>query len=196
MSVESAEAATFERRYQVDPDPWGYDSRPYERAKYQRTLAALPPTRPGFGLEMGCSNGAFTSMLAERCDRLLAVDFSKEAVRLATERTAGAAGVSVELADLRSGLPPGPFDLIVCSEILYYWQRSEVLGFCGRVLGSLTPRGSLIAVHWRGRGPDTPMTGDSVHALLASELDGALDHARSEAHEDYLLDRWEGRPRR
>ncbi len=48
----------FESMYASDPDPWGFDSRFYERRKYDLTMAsfARPTYREAF--EPGCSNGA------------------------------------------------------------------------------------------------------------------------------------------
>lgn len=187
------EAEAFDRRYRADPDPWRYDTSDYERAKYEHTLASLPDGPTADALELGCSNGAFTGLLAERCARVLAVDFSAEAVRLARLRTAGLSGVSVEHRDLRRGLPTGTFDLVLASEVLYYWERADVLAFCDSALGSLSPAGSLLVVNWRGDDPDAPLDGDSVHELLTERLEGELDHAVSEPRPGYVLDRWDRR---
>ena len=196
MSAPSLEAEDFERRYRSDPDPWSYETSHYEQAKYARTLTALPASPIARALELGCSNGAFTVLLAERCAGVLAADFSAEAVKLARARTDGLAGVNVERRDLRRALPPGRFDLIVCSELLYYWRREDVLAFCEAVVDSLEPGGSLLAVHWRGADPAAPLDGEAVHQLLAERLDDRLDHDRSERQPEYLLDRWMQRAER
>lgn len=189
MSPIAPDAEHFDRRYRADPDPWSYDGSPYEHRKYARTLAALPDGEIGSALELGCSIGAFTELLAERCDRVLAVDFSPAAVRLARQRTADLAGVRIEQQDLREGLPPGPFDLIVCSEVLYYWPKRDVASCVDRIERSLARPGALLAVHWRGEDPGAPMHGDAVHRLIAER--SSLERSHTERHEDYLLDRWE-----
>lgn len=188
--MTALDAETFERRYRDDPDPWGYDTSPYERAKYERTLAAIPPGPVPRALELGCSGGAFTELLASRCERVLAVDFSSEAVRLAKRRLAGTPGVTVDRRDLRSGLPSGAFDLLVCSELLYYWEEPDVIALCDRMEATLTPEGSVVAVHWRGDDPDAPLDGDRVHELLHAELAGRLAHTREGGTPEYRLDRW------
>ena len=66
----------FEARYAADPDPWDFEGSAYERAKYERTLAALGERRYASAFEAGCSIGVFTAMLADRCDELLAVDIA------------------------------------------------------------------------------------------------------------------------
>ena len=40
----------FEARYAADPDPWDFETSAYERAKYERTLAALGDRRYASGL--------------------------------------------------------------------------------------------------------------------------------------------------
>lgn len=188
--MSAVEAEGFERRYRVDPDPWSYETSPYERRKYERTLAALPPGPIDDALELGCSTGAFTELLAERCARTVAVDFSFEAVRLARRRLAESRGVTIEQRDLRAGLPAGTFDLVVCSELLYYWEEADVIAFCERTVTALAPEGSLVAVHWRGDDPDAPLDGDAVHGLLHGGLADRLAHTLEKGTPAYRLDRW------
>jgi hypothetical protein len=67
----SRAADHFERLYRSNPDPWGFDTSPYEQAKYRQTLAAVGARRFTAGLEVGCSIGILTRMLAPRCESLL-----------------------------------------------------------------------------------------------------------------------------
>ena len=64
----------FENLYAADGDPWRFVSSPYELGKYAHTIATLPEARYHNALEIGCSIGVLTFELAQRCDRLLAVD--------------------------------------------------------------------------------------------------------------------------
>ena len=72
------------------PIPGNSRRAPYEREKYDATLAALP-LRVGSAFEIGCSIGVLTRRLSERCDRLLAVDVA-DARRL--PKRGGAARIS------------------------------------------------------------------------------------------------------
>jgi SAM-dependent methyltransferase len=63
--------------------------------------------------------------------------------------------------------PARAFDLIVFSELLYYFDDADFDQVLGRGIGGLRPDGHLLAVHWRHPAPDHPRTGDEVHAALA-----------------------------
>ena len=178
----------FERLASESADPWDYEGSEYEQAKYRRTLAALPQ-RTGRTLELGCSVGVFTAMLAPRCESLLAVDFSPTALEHARRRVGGLANVELAECRLPEGTPAGPFETIVCAEILYYWSAALVGEGLRRVEGALAPGGSLVAVHWRGSDPRRELNGDAVHRILREE---SRLHWRGGARTpDYLLDRWE-----
>jgi protein-L-isoaspartate O-methyltransferase len=119
VAADRAPVEHFERLARDSDDPWNYASSPYEQAKYRRTLARLPE-RIDSALELGCSVGVFTAILAPRCRRLLALDFSPTALEHAGKRLDGVPGVELCQADLPEEMPAGPFEAIVCSEILYY----------------------------------------------------------------------------
>jgi SAM-dependent methyltransferase len=183
-------AAYFEALYAADEDPWDFTTSAYERAKYDRTVAALGDRRFARGLEAGCSIGVLTARLAERCDRLLAVDVSPLAVARARERLAGAPGVAVERRALPEEMPVGPFDLIVASEVLYYWDAGLLASGWRALRDALAPGGCLVAVHWRRPVRHYPQAGDAVHDAIGADA-GGLVHAVSERTADYRLDRWD-----
>ena len=177
----------FERLTTESADPWDYETSPYEQAKYRRTLAALP-RRTGHALELGCSVGVFTAMLAPRCESLLAVDFSPTALEHARRRLQGVDNVELAQRRLPEQTPRGPFETIVCAEILYYWSAALVREGLVRLERALAPGGSLVAVHWRGPDPRRELNGDDVHRILHTET-GLRWQAGAQAP-DYLLDRW------
>jgi cyclopropane fatty-acyl-phospholipid synthase-like methyltransferase len=117
----------FEDLYTESGDPWDFETSEYECNKYRRTLEVLGERRFERALEAGASIGVFTEMLAGRCDELLAVDVSERAVVAARERLSDRGHVAVERRTLPEEMPDGPFDLIVASEILYYFTREEML---------------------------------------------------------------------
>lgn len=177
----------FERLAQASEDPWNYAGSEYEQEKYRRTLAYLPE-RIGSALELGCSIGVFTAMLAPRCERLLALDFSPTALARARQRLAGAENVELRRAQLPEQMPSGPFRAIVCGEILYYWSEALVVRGLRRMEAALAPGGTLVAVHWRPGDPRRELDGDSVHAILRREM--RLRYVGGESTKDFLLESW------
>ncbi len=181
----------FERIYRESPDPWGYRTSAYEREKYAATLAALPKDRHGHCLEVGCSIGVFTSLLAARCEHVVAIDFSLAALAIAARQLRGASNVELLRAGFPEEAPPGSWDLIVCSEILYYLQPKALEEAIGWISAQLACGASVLAVSWRGIGREEPLLGDEVHDRLAYEL--ADWHALDARRDEYRIDRFDGR---
>jgi len=175
----------FDRIYAGADDPWQVQTSAYERAKYARTLAALPPGRFASALEVGCSIGAQTVLLAARCDRLLALDISPEAVRRARERSRDMAQVEVREAIIPRDWPDGPFNLIVISEVLYFLDRDDLILAAQRAAASLAPAGVILLVNWTGE-TDTPTTGDEAAELFAAAFGGKV--GLHERHENYRIE--------
>ena len=164
------EQAYFDDLYRRDPDPWDFATSDYERDKYADSLAALGDRRFDRALEVGCSIGVFTAALAARCRELVAVDVSPAAVAAARERTARLAGVAASSqATLPEDMPAGSFDLIVCSEVLYYWDARLLEHGPGR---RWSGRSRPAACCWRCTGPSprasTRCRASEVHRALAA----------------------------
>jgi SAM-dependent methyltransferase len=195
MSTEgvtaSSELERFERLYADSEDPWGYLTSSYEREKYERTLAALPARELGSALEVGCSIGVFTQLLATRCASVLAIDFSARAIALAGQRLAGVENVELRQAAFPDEVAAGDWELIVCSELLYYLDSATLTRAVGWLSEKLRHGACVIAVSWRGVGRDEPFGGDQVHDRLAVEL--VEWHTLDGRSEQYRLDRFEGR---
>jgi cyclopropane fatty-acyl-phospholipid synthase-like methyltransferase len=183
-------AARFERLYAASSDPWGYLNSDYEREKYAQTLAALHPERLSRVLEVGCSIGVFTELLAPRCDELVAIDFAERALAIAAERLADFANVELLHASFPEQIPPGRWDTIVCSEILYYLDEAVLRDAIGWLSQQLEAGASVLAVSWRGAGSEEPMRGDEAHELLAQEL--VPWHTVDGRRPGYRFDRFDG----
>ncbi|MCG6205863.1 nodulation S family protein [Rhodopseudomonas sp. HC1] len=170
--TETIAADYFEQKYRADIDPWRFRSSDYEREKYQSTLAALGRPRFGSGLEVGCSIGVLTAQLAPRCDKLLAIDASQTAIDAA--RAGGVpANVTFDVATLPQQFPAGRFDLIVLSEVLYYFAAPDLAGVAQQCIDALRPDGEIILCHWLGE-TDYPLTGleasDQFFQAVAARL--------------------------
>jgi SAM-dependent methyltransferase len=177
----------FERLARESEDPWDYETSDYEQRKYRHTLEYLPE-RTGRTLELGCSIGVFTEMLAPRASCLLAVDFSPTALERARKRLRGSRHhVQFLRRNLPEEMPTGPFDTIVCAEILYYWTEPLVRLGLQRMEAALAPGGSLLVVSWRHPDERRELNGDDVHAIIDAEA--RLEPVARFATPDYLLDR-------
>lgn len=153
----------FKRIYEQAEDPWNFTSSSYEADKYLTTLNSLPKGSFRHGLEVGCSIGVLTARLADRCDALTAVDVSERALELARERCSDKPQVDFQCMRVPQEVPAGPFDLIVVSEVAYYWQIHDLMR-AAKAFGKLQPIGGvLVLVHWTPAVADNPLTGDEVH---------------------------------
>jgi SAM-dependent methyltransferase len=178
----------FDGLYEVADDPWQLATRWYEERKYALTLAALPAPRYRSGLEVGCSVGVLTELLAPRCERLLAVDVAQRAVDIAAERNRNLAGVRTLCRVLPQEWPPGTFDLIVLSEVGYYFAPTDFERLLERIASALEPGGTLVAAHWRHPVEAYPRSGDQVHQTLARQSSRhGLVATVSHAELDFLL---------
>jgi len=163
--------AHFERLYQSSPDPWDYQTSAYEAEKYRHALAALGDARFNNALEVGCSIGVLTARLAARCNALLGLDVIEQALNAARQRNAAHQWVRFERIQVPASWPAGRFDLIVLSEVLYYFVPADISRIAARVIDSLDPGGTLLLVNWLSHGDD-PLSGDDAAAhFLAAVTD-------------------------
>lgn len=139
--------AGFEAKFRESIDPWNYATSAFEARKRCVLLHACGPGPFGRGLELACAIGETTRVLAPHCLRLLAVDSSETAVAEARLRLRDFAHVRVGQALLPRDMPPGPFDLIVVSEILYYLPPRALLRLLDRVEAALAPGGRVVVLH-------------------------------------------------
>ena len=183
-STRSAREAEFDALYTRSPDPWAMETSAYERAKYDATLAALPPGRFACGLEIGCSIGVLTERLAGRCERLTAFDVSTLALDRARRRVPDVRFVRAEVPrDWLAVAGDGPFDLVVVSEVLYFLDAAEVAALARLIARDLAPGGTVLAVNWTGEN-DRPLDGDAAAELFGREAARhglACTHSRREA---------------
>lgn len=167
----------FDETYARHEDPWGFSDRWYEQRKRSVTLAALPRPRFEHALEIGCSIGVLTAQLAPRVDELLAVDIAPAAIERARTRLAAAGGgqvatVDFEVTDVAERFPEGSFDLVLLSEVGYYFDDTTLRRVLSGVTAALRPDGVFVACHWRHRVSDYPLGGDAVHEIIAGVAEG------------------------
>ncbi|MFB7892425.1 PIG-L family deacetylase [Microbacterium sp. NPDC056044] len=165
----SADPERFDGYFRAQADPWGFETSWYEERKRSVLLAALPRQRFTRVLELGCATGVLTRELSHRADSVLGVDASPAALIRSRERAVGLDGVFFEHRTLPADWPEGSFDLVVLSELGYYWSAEDLASAQERIAASLTREGVLVACHWRHPMSDAPLTGDHVHAALSDD---------------------------
>lgn len=186
----------FDERYALNPDPWDFETSGYERAKYAATLEALPRDRYARALEVGCSIGVLTEVLARRCDALVSLDLAERALARARERCRALPHIRFQLVQVPEQWPEGEFDLILLSEVVYYLDAGDVTRLVERVRCCLRPGGDVMLVHWTGE-THYPLTGDEAAERF---IDGACaflrvhGQTRTDRYRLDLLVRPDGQP--
>jgi predicted TPR repeat methyltransferase len=181
----------FDDLYANSVDPWGFADSDYERDKYDHSLQALGDSRFERGLEVGCSIGVFSQRLATVCDHLTAIDVSPLAVARADRRLADQPGVTLAAMTFPEQMPDGPWDLLVCAEVLYYLDAAGLDLALERLRAALADDAVVLAVHWRPATTRYPFTGDEIHDRLTAELEPW--HALDDRRPRYRLDLFRGR---
>jgi cyclopropane fatty-acyl-phospholipid synthase-like methyltransferase len=184
----------FEALYAADDDPWRVRASWYERRKRAALLAALGKERYRSAFEPGCGNGELTAHLAARCDRVLASDGAANAVaaarrRLETMDAVDGGAVRIEQRALPAQWPHGErFDLVVVSELAYYFDARDWQRMLAGAVANLEQEGELLMCHYLHDFDDRAATTAAVHAA-ADALPG-LVRAVSHRDADFLLETW------
>ncbi len=188
--MTSTSRSYFEEMYRGETDPWGFERSPYEQRKYGVTVASLPRSRYRSAYEPGCSIGVLSELLAARCDQLLSSDIIPAALRRAEARFREKPHVRIEERAIPDQWPPGPFDLVVLSEIAYYFDVADLSCVMGCVMDSTTLGAHVVGVHWRGT-TNYPLSGERSHRIMGDTpgLVPVVHHIE----EEFVLDIWERR---
>ena len=180
----------FEEKYKANIDPWQFRTSEYERDKYQATMASLSKDRYASALEVGCSIGVLTRLLSPRCNGLLAIHASATAIEEAKSINGGS--VTFRVANLPAEFPEGTFDLIVLSEVLYYFDKTDLERLARSCIDAISRDGEIVLCHWLGE-TDYPLTGAEASELFARQIKPVLP-VRSVLHDSiYRLERFSAR---
>lgn len=130
-------------------DPWRYESNPSERARFSDQTSMLDAIRGGrpffYGVEIGCAEGLFTEVLADRCETLLVLDVSPTALARTQNRRNWSDRVKFSAFDLKCDPIPGAYDLIVVAGVLEYFSRPPTLyKIRDKLAGALNANGYLL----------------------------------------------------
>ena len=138
MNTNTTSRAFFDAIYERSPDPWSFASSSYELGRYERILRALPRSRYKRAFEPGCSIGVLTERLALICDEVEAMEISCIAVDRARQRCSAQTNVHIVCAAMPDHMPIGEFDLVVFSEIGYYFVESQLASLIDRLISQIS----------------------------------------------------------
>ncbi|GAA3748783.1 nodulation S family protein [Terriglobus aquaticus] len=186
--LDPSSASFFEQKYRKTADPWNFEKSQYEQARYDAIIAALAGRRYHKAFEPGCSVGALTAKLLTVCDQVEAIDFAASAIATARQRNPDPRA-HFQVMSLPERLPLLGFDLIVLSEIGYYFTAEQWSEYVDSIVSTSAPGSTLIAAHWLGVSQDHRLSGDEVHATLRAHPNLHLQH--EERHPAFRLDRLE-----
>jgi SAM-dependent methyltransferase len=187
--TRSLEPSYFDELYQRERDPWSFETSPYEDEKYRATVEAAASPRAARCLEVGCSIGVLTRRLAAVTTCVLATDVSATALRVAEQRCADLTNVRFRRVSTPGQNFQGRFDLIVLSEVVYFWDDRDLDLVAAGVCRSLDPGGRLLLVHWIGE-TDYPKSGDDAVEALGARLAPQFSTAFGLRSDKFRLDLW------
>ena len=140
---------------------------------YHPFLVGQLPQRLGEVLEVGCGTGEFSRLLAQRCQRVLAVDLSPRMIEAARTRSKDHPNVEYLLADAVSWeFPSQRFDCVASIATLHHLPLGPMLA---KMREALKPGGTLLLLDlYRAR-----TAADRVVNALAFPASRAIRLART-----------------
>jgi LmbE family N-acetylglucosaminyl deacetylase/cyclopropane fatty-acyl-phospholipid synthase-like methyltransferase len=172
--ADRSSAEFFEAMYRASPDgdPWSFATDDREQARYDHLASIVGERRVRRCLEAGCSTGELTFRLAQRCERVLAFDVASTAVDVARSRVGDVEHVELRVGSIPDDLGPDDtdLDLIVLSEVAYYFGPDGLAGLVAGLHGRCSPDARWLLCHWTGTSTDHRLDGQRAHDLLGAEL--------------------------
>src|SRR3954465_6547029 len=102
---------------------WNHNTHHHER------LLRLVPTSGGSALDVGCGDGSFASLLADRFSEVVALDPDGDQVAATAARCASFPHVRAVQADfLASGLPCDHFDVVTALASFHHMPFASAAG--------------------------------------------------------------------
>lgn len=187
----SLDSEYFKKVYDANEDPWNFETSEYEQEKYASTIEALPEIYYENALEIGCSIGVLTKLLAEKCGHLLATDVSQKALDKAIERCRNKKNITFKKNTFPQELPQDLFNLIVISEVAYYLTAEDWGIAMAKLFKMLPPKANILLCHWLPEVHDYPQTGDQVHQSFEKFMNGKMKNVFCSRAESYRIDVWE-----
>lgn len=128
----------FDRIALLSGDDWSHNKH------YHGFLLRHVPVYCQAALDIGCGTGAFSRCLAERSDRVVALDLSPQMIRIARERSRCYSNIEFQVADATTWeFPLERFDCVASLATLHHLPIEEMLL---KMKGALRPGGGLVVL--------------------------------------------------
>ena len=132
----SAIEKDFDRLALLDSDGWTHNNH------YHDFLLQHVPNPCPRALEIGCGTGAFSRLLPQRAERVVALDLSTEMIRVARSHSEPYPNIEFQRADVMSWkIPEEYFDCVACIATLHHLPLESALLAMKR---ALKPGGVLL----------------------------------------------------
>jgi len=132
--------------YKIFSDPFDLEKSNYEAYKFDAVAKVVQETRVKNALDIGCGTGILTEKISSVCEKILGVDFSENAINSAKKRFGQKSHVAFFAVDVRHFEPADTYDLVLCSEVLYYIGESDLQKLLVQLWRTLSDNGRLIVI--------------------------------------------------
>lgn len=128
----------FDRLTLYDRDEWNHNNH------YHQFLLKQLPDRCQTILDLGCGTGQFSRMLAERADRVMAIDLSPKSIQIARQRSQQFNNIDYRVADIsEEELAAKHFDAVVSIATFHHLSLEQLIP---KLKAALKPGGVLIVL--------------------------------------------------
>ena len=126
----------FDRIALINPQPWDHNNH------YHSFLLSQLPIKGQTVLEIGCGTGAFSRLLAQRFERVIAIDLSPKMIEVAQQHSQHFDNIDFQVADiLQWQFPKEKFDVIASIATFHHLPLENLLS-C--LQSALKPGGKLV----------------------------------------------------
>jgi SAM-dependent methyltransferase len=116
------QAEFFEALHRKPDEPFSYSTRAVERLRHEWTFREIAKVAHGRVLDLGCSRGQLTTLLAQLPVQLTAIDIAPTALAAANQRLPGHAVRLAAGSAMALPIASGQVDLVVAADGIYSWN--------------------------------------------------------------------------
>ena len=152
----------FDRIALLSEEKWNHNEH------YHSYLIGQIPEHCKQALEIGCGTGVFSRLLAQRAEKVLAIDLSPQMIRLAQERSKLCTNIDFVIGDAMSyPFPDNQFDCIATLTTIHHLPIETILRKVRRVL---KPNGVFVCLDLYQRSSLTDLFFDGLAYPLSPPL--------------------------